>query len=198
MRLSDIDAMEYCLYQLPTLDVLSGNDIQLDEASGLLSNTVQPGLADNVPKNFDHRPDWSGSEAQNTISLCAGLTALEIAVVAEAKHFLSRTKVQEITNGIWLGRITFEETGFVHAPRVPRLYNKAKDSIATRLKVPIYIKSFELLFYLGFFILCCFISYQEHESGVRNFQTFWKVDLTDHPFRFRQRFVELISDMCKF
>lgn len=178
MRLSDADAIEYCLYQLPMFPLehrktrrvqndSSTDDLQLDENSALLAE-AQP--SKDIPQVFDHRPDWDDGDAQQSIFACSGLTALEVAVIAEAKHFLSRSTVQDIINGIWYGKITFEETGSVEAPIVPKLYDRATDSLVTRLKVPRYRKSFEILFYLGLLALCCAVPSQGHVSGVSGSQ----------------------------
>lgn len=181
MRLSEIDAIEYCLHQLPIFPQgyhnkwpaetrLGVDDVQLDENSALLADSAK-----DIPQHFDHRPDWDDDDAQKSISACFGLTALEIAVVAEAKHFLSRSTVQDVVNGIWYGKITFEETGSTEAAMVPKLYDRATDSVVTRLKVPIYMKSFEIVFYLCLFLLCCSVPAPEHIGRVSSSQNLSRV-----------------------
>ena len=53
-----------------------------------------------------HRPSSSVEDTESTY-IFAGLNALEIAVVAEAKQFLSQPAAQGIVDSLWAGRIMF-------------------------------------------------------------------------------------------
>lgn len=103
------------------------------------------------------------------------LNALEIAAVANAKRFLSQHVVQKIITGIWNGDIVFWESKrypnscaqhpkyltdqnniiglAVDSVKRPRLYNKATADPFSRLRVPRYLKSFEVIFFLIFLFL---------------------------------------------
>lgn len=179
MRFSDADAMDYCLHQLPKVPLRSlkksrrgaaanEDDVQVGENSALLSPSYQAAQDNDIPRNFDHRPNWNDSDAQNCIFLCSGLTALEIAVAAGAKHFLSRSKVQGVIHGVFYGNIIFHTA---HAERIPRFYDRNTDSIVTRLKVPRYIKSFEAAFYFSLFMLCYFVVSEEHGNQITLMET---------------------------
>jgi len=73
------------------------------------------------------RPSGDGMltafEEDPTLSF-AGLNALEIAAVADAKKFLSQPVVQKIVNGIWSGEIVFWESLSVHTRKKPQVYSK--------------------------------------------------------------------------
>ena len=81
------------------------------------------------------------------------LNALEIAAIADAKRFLSQTVVQKIITGIWNGDIIFWDHLSVHAVKKPRFYNPNTCDPFSRLRVPKYLKSFEVLFFASFLFL---------------------------------------------
>jgi hypothetical protein len=54
----------------------------------------------------------------------AGLNALEIAAVANAKKFLGQRLVQKVVQDIWDGNIIFWESLSVNAVKKARVYNK--------------------------------------------------------------------------
>lgn len=100
------------------------------------------------------------------------LNALEIAAVADAKRFLSQHVVQKIITGIWNGDIVFWDGTFrcfsiqkvdgadknsseltVDAVKKPRFYNKATADPFSRLRVPRYLKGFEVVFFIAFLFL---------------------------------------------
>jgi hypothetical protein len=82
-----------------------------------------------------------------------GLNGLEIAAVADCKKFLSQRIVQRIITGIWNGDITFWQSMSTNAKKKPQFYNKRKSDPFTRLRVPRYIKAFEVLFFATFLAL---------------------------------------------
>ena len=57
-------------------------------------------------------------------SLFFGLNALEIAVIAQAKKFLSQKVVQRVTDKIWKGEIVFWDTLNVHSTKRPHFFDK--------------------------------------------------------------------------
>ncbi|KAI9787135.1 MAG: hypothetical protein M1839_003370 [Geoglossum umbratile] len=103
-----------------------------------------------------------------------GLNAMEIAVVVDAKKFLSQRAVQKVVNGIWSGRIVFWDSMSVHTTKRPHFYNqrfvypaillyytneapysspnRTADPYC-RLRVPKYLKAFEVLFFASFLAL---------------------------------------------
>lgn len=98
------------------------------------------------------------------------LNALEIAAVADAKRFLSQHVVQKIITGIWYGDIVFWESKFlrgspgrtyltvtleltVDAVKKPHFYNKETADPFSRLRVPRYLKIFEVCFFAAFLFL---------------------------------------------
>lgn len=102
---------------------------------------------------FDDQEEVEDEEDDDPLSSFTGLNALEIAAVADAKKFLSQRLVQKIIYGIWTGDITFWESLSVHTKKKAQFYNKRKSDPFTRLRVPKYIKAFEVLFFATFLAL---------------------------------------------
>lgn len=92
-------------------------------------------------------------EEEDPTSSFTGLNGLEIAAVADCKKFLSQRIVQKIVTGIWNGDITFWESLSEHTQKKPQFYNKRTSDVYTRLRVPRYIKTFEVLFFASFLFL---------------------------------------------
>jgi hypothetical protein len=95
-----------------------------------------------------------------------GLNALEIAAVADAKRFLSQSIVQKIIYGIWTGDITFWESLSVHTRKKAQFYNKRKSDPFTRLRVPRYIKTFEVLFFAVLLALYYAVLVERHPQRI--------------------------------
>ena len=78
------------------------------------------------------------------------LNALEIAAVCDAKKFLSQRAVQRIIDGIWKGDIMFWHTMSPNAVKQATLYHPKRCDPFTRLRVPLYLKIFEVMFFAAF------------------------------------------------
>lgn len=102
-----------------------------------------------------HLGDESDDEADPT-SAFKSLNALEIAAIANAKRFLSQHVVQKIITGIWNGDIVFWDTLSVNSVKKPRYYNPHTSDPFSRLRVPKYLKTWEVLFFVVF--LCLYYS----------------------------------------
>jgi hypothetical protein len=180
-RLSQRDAIEFCLYELPPPETVDdeerpelGNVNNADTAESTEQSRLLPQYR--APDHVPPRPTTSRSTRQQLMrtinelgnifmdnngeddeedptSSFTGLNALEIAAVADAKKFLSQRHVQKIVNGIWTGDIVFWESLSVHTQKKAQFYNKRKSDPFTRLRVPKYIKAFEVLFFAAFLIL---------------------------------------------
>jgi hypothetical protein len=181
--LSGRDAVDFCLYELPPSETYddeelpearNGNNTVVtnpDESSRLLpqirapdqsiprpttSRSTRQQLMQTVTQLGNHIfPDneGEGDEEEDPTSSFTGLNALEIAAVADAKKFLSQRLVQKIVYGIWTGDIVFWESLSVHTQKKAQFYNKRKSDPFTRLRVPRYIKTFEVLFFATFLAL---------------------------------------------
>ncbi len=180
-RLSGRDAVDFCLYELPPSE--KSDDEELPEArNGNDPDPAEPHEGSRLLPQYrapDHslpRPTTSrstrqqlmrtvnqlgshifanneGEEEEDPTSSFTGLSALEIAAVADAKKFLSQRLVQKIIYGIWTGDIVFWESLSVHTQKKAQFYNKRKSDPFTRLRVPKYIKTFEVLFFATFLTL---------------------------------------------
>ncbi|KAK1241105.1 hypothetical protein MKX08_001079 [Trichoderma sp. CBMAI-0020] len=105
--------------------------------------------------SFDDDDDDDDEEDDPTAAF-EGLNALEIAAVANAKRFLSQHVVQKIISGIWNGDIVFWDTMAVNSSKHPHFYNPTTSDPYSRLRVPKYLKCWEVLFF-GVF-LCLYYS----------------------------------------
>ncbi|OQN97290.1 hypothetical protein B0A48_16354 [Cryoendolithus antarcticus] len=86
-----------------------------------------------------------------------GMTALEIAAVTDAKKFLAQQSVQQIINGVWNGEIVFWKEISQHAVKQAEIYNPKRSDPFCRLRVPLYLKAFEFLFFAAFLALYYFV-----------------------------------------
>ncbi|KAK3053688.1 hypothetical protein LTR09_005432 [Extremus antarcticus] len=131
-------------------------DEEASEQTPLLDGT------ENVDDSFYDEDD----DIQDTTTVFSGsldaefanLNALEIAAIAGAKHFLSEKSIQRVVNGIWKGDIIFWyqthgqnptlDSISMHSTKKARLYNKNKSDPYCRLRVPLYLKVFEVFFFV--------------------------------------------------
>jgi hypothetical protein len=78
----------------------------------------------------------------------AGMNALEIALVCNAKKFISAQPVQKIVTDVWNGDIVFWESLSVNAQKKAVVYKKRAADPFIRLRVPKYQKAFQVIFFL--------------------------------------------------
>ncbi|EAQ87589.1 hypothetical protein CHGG_04208 [Chaetomium globosum CBS 148.51] len=176
-HLSEREAVDYCLYEIPDpKDVETSptdEESAVDEHSALLGQALRD-TANTARQAFG----LSGTNKRNmllqsisrlTMSMTAdmdddeeeddptahftNLNALEIAAIADAKRFLSQGIVQKIITGIWNGDIIFWDSLSVHSVKKPRFYKPTTADPFSRLRVPKYLKSFEVLFFASFLFL---------------------------------------------
>ena len=170
-RISERDAVEFCLYELPPHVVAQesdSGDLNVSERSSLLPQfrardpmtPQRPGskrvdLLRSVSNigglsSYDYHSEEDEDDPSTSFT---GLNGLEIAAVADCKKFLSQRIVQKIVTGIWNGDIVFWETLTAQTRKKPQFYNKKRSDLFTRLRVPRYIKAFEVLFFGAFLFL---------------------------------------------
>lgn len=177
-HLSERDAVEYCLYEIPS-DEKNVHHGQQDEESHVDGvNETTPLVAqtwDSSQKTVRRALDRTGStrryqllqsisrltqsfaedddEEEDPTAPFVTLNALEIAAVADAKRFLGQNVVQKIITGIWNGDIIFWDNLSVNTVKKPRFYNHKTADPFSRLRVPKYLKSFEVIFFATFLCL---------------------------------------------
>lgn len=179
-HLSERDAVEYCLYEIPSKDHLADSGHRDEESRGHEIDENTPLVAqtwDRPQKAARRRLDRAGStrryqllqsisrltqsfadddddeEEDDPTAPFVTLNALEIAAVADAKRFLGQTVVQKIITGIWNGDIIFWDNLSVNTVKKPRFYNPKTADPFSRLRVPKYLKSFEVIFFGTFLCL---------------------------------------------
>ncbi|KAK3389316.1 hypothetical protein B0H63DRAFT_97076 [Podospora didyma] len=198
-HLSEREAVDFCLYEIPDPDETSSHSSAdeeegtVDEHSALLARGLS-GTADLARKALSQ----TGSSKRNlllqsisrlTMSMTAddgddddeeddptasftNLNGLEIAAIADAKRFLSQPVVQKIITGIWNGDIIFWDTLSVHSVKKPRFYNRATADPFSRLRVPKYLKSFEVLFFASFLFLYYAVLVERNPTRITVLETF--------------------------
>uniref|UniRef100_A0A8H7MYM1 Calcium channel YVC1-like C-terminal transmembrane domain-containing protein n=1 Tax=Bionectria ochroleuca TaxID=29856 RepID=A0A8H7MYM1_BIOOC len=182
-RLSERDAVDYCLHEIPgneALEANPGSSLGLFEddpseqspllphrrpfsagTSGLGLSTRRFELQRAVPKitfssNESVESGGSRSGVVDSAKTFKSLNALEIAGIAGAKRFLSQNIVQKIITSIWDGEIVFWDTISGNSVMKPRYYNPRTADPYSRLRVPKYLKTWEILFFIAF--LCLYYS----------------------------------------
>lgn len=123
-----------------------------------------PRLEDSL---YDESPRLPTDTFQSDFSSTfAGLNALEIASVSDAKKFLRQKTIQHIIDGIWKGDIVFWETLSTHSCKEAKEYRPKIADPYCRLRVPLYLKVFEVLFFAGFLTFYYVVLVQKHTPYV--------------------------------
>lgn len=194
-HLSEREAVDYCLYEIP--DPKNDEDRSPTDEEAAASATEQTALLGHTAESARRMLSQSGSSKRNlllhslsrlTMSMTAegddedddedptthftNLNALEIAAIADAKRFLSQAVVQKIVTGIWKGDIIFWDSLAVHSVKKPRFYNPAAADPFSRLRVPRYLKSFEVLFFASFLFLYYAVLMERHPTRVTTLEVF--------------------------
>lgn len=94
------------------------------------------------------------------------LNALEIAAIADAKRFLSQHIVQQIITGIWNGEIIFWDRLTATSRKKACFYNHNKADPYSRLRVPKYLKAYEVAFFCAFLLLYYTVLIQQNRYGI--------------------------------
>lgn len=146
-HLSERDAIDYLCTDLVQRKVSQDSESQFDstERSPLLNQdrAESEDVEDDEPTDTDVSDTSIAKNYQQ-------LNALEIAAVCDAKKFLSQRAVQRIIDGIWKGDIMFWQTMSPNAVKQATLYHSKRCDPFTRLRVPLYLKIFEVLFFAAF------------------------------------------------
>jgi len=174
-HLSEREAVDFCLYEIPNVE--DGEEQDHDEENGgdyvdehtalLFQSWADPtgsrrGPATGSKRRYQLLQSISrltmtmtgdDAEEEDPTAPFVNLNALEIAAIADAKRFLSQNVVQKIITGIWNGDIIFWDSLSVYATKKPRFYNHRTADVFSRLRVPKYLKSFEVLFFAIFLFL---------------------------------------------
>ncbi|KAH8728725.1 hypothetical protein GQ44DRAFT_31765 [Phaeosphaeriaceae sp. PMI808] len=160
--LADRDIIDFLLLELPPASSpVSENNVEqgihTHHSNGASANSASehtPLLNDTASDYFNHGNQMvSNVRFASLTSQCENLSALEIAAVSGAKKFLSQRPIQRVINGLWRGDIVFWETLSVASVKRPRKYNRRKTDVFCRLRVPLYLKVFETIFFAVFLAL---------------------------------------------
>jgi hypothetical protein len=174
-QISERDVVNFCLYDLPQQDSTQAAEAEtgedITERSNLLPQfrnldhgiTSRPGTSSqrkNLLRSVSHMGplitheiDGAPNDEEDLTTSFIGLNGLEIAAVADCKKFLSQRIVQKVITGIWNGDITFWETLSLSTKKKAQFHSERNSDIFTRLRVPRYIKWFEVLFFATFLLL---------------------------------------------
>ena len=149
--LSEREKIDLLLYELPApgqndQSELDGNSLEDNENSPLLARSGSHGEA-TLQNDGSAESVCSGSDHAHHFE---GLNALEIAAVSGAKSFLSQRIIQKIIDAIWKGDIIFWQKLSSHATKRAQVYQRKSTDPFSRLRVPVYLKVFEILFFAAF------------------------------------------------
>lgn len=177
-HLTQRETIDFLCYDLPDTrkapssppgngDLEEGDyDVSLEAADhepAPLLDTHTPDL----DESFYEEPRHSEyAEESDFASLFVNLNALEIAAVANAKAFLSQNCIQHIIESIWKGDIVFWETLGTHSTKRAKVYRKDHSDPFCRLRVPLYLKTFEVLFFAAFLAFYYVVLVQKHAGSV--------------------------------
>ncbi|KAJ8116680.1 hypothetical protein ONZ43_g4386 [Nemania bipapillata] len=187
------EVVDFCLYEIPD-PCNKGNAPSDEEYAAGGGNDERTALlgGNNIPSEVSHhvsdarrgsvrRSQLFESVSKLTMSRHASsmdeieedptapfinLNALEIAAIADAKRFLSQHIVQKIITGIWNGEIIFWDRLSVHSTKKPRFYNHNTADPFSRLRVPKYLKAYEVAFFCGFLLLYYSVLIQQNRYAV--------------------------------
>lgn len=177
--MTEREAVEFCLYEIPSKeptetaprDEENGDTEVVDENSALLAqaftstsdtmrrtlertgSTRRYKLLESLSRLTQSFADSDDDDEEDPTAPFVTLNALEIAAIADAKRFLGQNVVQKIITGIWNGDIIFWDNLSVNTVKKPRFYNHRTADPFSRLRVPKYLKSFEVIFFASFLFL---------------------------------------------
>lgn len=129
---------------------------RIPETSVLRNASRRSELEQAIPRltlNMDVEGADPRGEMKDRSSSFKNLNALEIAVIANAKRFLSQHIVQKIITSLWHGEIVFWDQVSAYATKKPRYHNPRTADPYSRLRVPKYLKAWEMFFFIVFLVL---------------------------------------------
>ncbi|EME40467.1 hypothetical protein DOTSEDRAFT_55680 [Dothistroma septosporum NZE10] len=179
-HLTQRETIDFLCYDLPPprkpQNLGEGNgDIENADYDAVLedSNHERAPLLDTTAFGLDEsfydehvQRDSICAEESDFASIFANLNALEIAAVANAKAFLSQKSIQQIIVQIWTGDIVFWETLSKRSVKRAKVYRKSQSDPFCRLRVPLYLKAFEVFFFAAFLVFYYIVLVQKHSSAV--------------------------------
>lgn len=185
--LSERELIDYLLYELPCSDEDEGDQRSQGPSMGASCNGESDPLLGNPtdaseeerrgmrpPKRatlslnrsatslqLSPDPDSNDEDLSETM---AGMNALEIAAVANAKKFLSQRPVQAVVDDVWNGNIIFWDSLSIQAQKRVKIYNKRTADPFSRLRVPKYQKAFQVAFFAVLLFLYYTVLVQRNPS----------------------------------
>ncbi|KAK8106382.1 calcium channel YVC1 [Apiospora kogelbergensis] len=153
-RLSEREAVEYCFSGAPSSRPRRPSEHAAGSAK--MGSQRRSQLIQSISKltmSFTAGSDSDDDGDDDPTASFVHLNALEIAAVADAKRFLSQHVVQKIITGIWDGDIIFWDRLSAHSTKKPRFYNPHTADPFCRLRVPKYLKYFEVMFFAAFIFI---------------------------------------------
>ncbi|KAI1876863.1 uncharacterized protein JN550_000935 [Neoarthrinium moseri] len=198
-RLSEREAVEFCLYEIPDPKYIAAPSQSAPDRGE--SNERTALLGSSTPHSDDSLENGkrirTGTQRRNQLMQSLSkltmsmhfdsdeeedetdptapfihLNALEIAAIADAKRFLSQHVVQKIITGIWSGDIIFWDRLSVGSVKKPRFYNLHTADPFCRLRVPKYLKAYEVVFFGGFLFLYYAVLIEQSRAAITPLEVF--------------------------
>ncbi|KAF1347781.1 hypothetical protein BDV97DRAFT_299440 [Delphinella strobiligena] len=140
------------LYELPEFEEQSsGHRLRQNESEMPSLESILGTLAsESSPLLMRNGTTESGHKKSEYAVYFEGLNALEIAAISGAKVFLSQKPIQRIVDAIWKGDVVFWDKLSTDAVKHAQAYQRKTSDPFARIRVPMYLKAFEFLFFAAF------------------------------------------------
>lgn len=140
------------LYELPEFEEQSSGHRPRQNESEMpsLESILGPLASETSPLLMTQSTNESGHGKSEYAEYFEGLNALEIAAVSGAKVFLSQKPIQRIVDAIWKGDVVFWDKLSTDAVKHAQAYQRRTSDPFARIRVPMYLKAFEFLFFAAF------------------------------------------------
>ncbi|KAK9454321.1 hypothetical protein V1511DRAFT_460364 [Dipodascopsis uninucleata] len=162
-HLPEAELVKYVTYEIPRKPAAPGishsssstsviQSTPTDERTGLLSeNSTDQDDSFNVDIERNAGSDGAPYVSESAI----GLSALELAILGDAKKFLLSRAIEQIITKIWEGQIVFWDSISIQSMKKPSFYNPNRpgNDIYSRLRVPKYRMFFMMLNYVSLLAL---------------------------------------------
>ncbi|KAK9325578.1 hypothetical protein V1517DRAFT_313714 [Lipomyces orientalis] len=157
-HLPEPELIQFLTYEIPRKNTASSGTVTPLQSS----STVTPPLTEATSLLAEHRAAataaatadidierGAGEDAPYVTESAMGLSALELAILGDAKKFLLSRSVEKVISSIWEGRIVFWDSISVQSKKKASFYNPRRpgNDWYSRLRVPRYRTFFMMVNY---------------------------------------------------
>ncbi|KAK9248861.1 hypothetical protein V1506DRAFT_527976 [Lipomyces tetrasporus] len=151
-HLPEPELIQFLTYEIPRKNTASSGTV----TPSLSASTVTPPLTEATSLLAEDRATadidierGAGEDAPYVTESAMGLSALELAILGDAKKFLLSRSVEKVISSIWEGRIVFWDSISVQSKKKASFYNPRRpgNDWYSRLRVPRYRMFFMMVNY---------------------------------------------------